>query len=739
MAAPPEGENLPPGTRLGRFRLEALIGRGSFGEVYRAQDDRTGRRVSLKLLSESPMPDAKARREREELALRRVFHPNIPGVVDGGEEQGRLFLALAFVEGRSLRSVLAAGRPPIHRVLAWVRRLAEVLGHCHDRGVVHRDLKPENVLVDEGGDCHLLDFGIAEVEGRSGAGPRAGTPRTMAPEQVRGDGVTPATDAYQLGLLLFELVTGRPAFARKGDAASMLAERSRALQLTDRFGPELVALVAHLTEPDPARRPHDMEAVAAMLPASSFERRGALAVREPALPARAGRAPAPVAVNRGETSPAPVATRSFGPRGLASWVVGGGAGLALALHVSLVELGTVLSGFLLVPVAALYHLHHALHHGYYGTMLASLASALTRAYYHFPATVVVFGGAAMGLLLVGAARAARAARTTRALLDRVGAYWFARVDRAEARVLGWGVTLPVLGFVLPPLLAYDWAVALEEASRSWSGGRPALWTLVGGFLWGGLLAALVTAGPVMLFALGVGTPMMALVGLRLIGPLMQRGGGDLARLMHPEVRGPVLQELAAPGSGHALQGHPEVGHQLLLGALLVYTLSFLHAGLSLPALVVVGGIWLYSLGGVYNRGLERRAALLGEERDLLLGLEDTGQGKARCQAGMGILTARLIDEARKGRWSPPSLGDGRPRLEGPGIEKLVARIPEAQACFRVGNLSLMLADGKLHLFCEQHNLCPTALPEVVDRELSTGGGGTRYDLTEATVLVPDEE
>lgn len=206
-------------TLAGRYAIEEVLGQGGFGVVYRATHLALGQPVALKFLSASWANSAeiRARFQREAFTLARLRHPGIVAVHDFGEVDGCLFLAMELVDGETLASSLPRDRPlPDARVAAVLDQICEVLAVAHAAGVVHRDLKPDNVML-SGGRVKLLDFGLAlTVEPGAARLTRThaiqGTPTYMSPEQCRGRDVGPATDVYALGVMLYELLTGRPPF-----------------------------------------------------------------------------------------------------------------------------------------------------------------------------------------------------------------------------------------------------------------------------------------------------------------------------------------------------------------------------------------------------------------------------------------------------------------------------------------------------------------------------------------------
>ncbi|MGW9044409.1 serine/threonine-protein kinase [Streptomyces lydicus] len=203
----------------GRYRLRDAIGRGAMGEVWRAFDEMLGRPVAMKLLlPHDSDPTASSRFRLEAQTAGRLSHPNVVGILDFGEHEGRLFLVMELVEGDSLARVLTRSGPlPAPRVAPLAAQAADGLAAAHRQGIVHRDIKPANLLLDADGSLKIGDFGIARFLDDPGAaltatGHIVGTSLYLAPERALGRTAGPASDVYSLGCLLYQLLTGVPPF-----------------------------------------------------------------------------------------------------------------------------------------------------------------------------------------------------------------------------------------------------------------------------------------------------------------------------------------------------------------------------------------------------------------------------------------------------------------------------------------------------------------------------------------------
>jgi serine/threonine protein kinase len=231
--------SLAAGTKLGPYEILAPIGAGGMGEVYRAKDPRLGREVAIKVLPESLAQDKDrlARFEAEARAASALNHPNIITIHEIGAAGGTSYIAMEFVDGTSLRDLLASGALPTKKLLDVAVQVAEGLSKAHSAGIVHRDLKPENVMVSKDGFVKLLDFGLAKlfvaptdqathaptaIHQETTPGTVMGTVGYMSPEQASGRPVDFRSDQFALGSILYEMATGQRAF-QKGTGAQTLA------------------------------------------------------------------------------------------------------------------------------------------------------------------------------------------------------------------------------------------------------------------------------------------------------------------------------------------------------------------------------------------------------------------------------------------------------------------------------------------------------------------------------------
>jgi hypothetical protein len=268
---PPHG--FAPGSLIaGRYRLVALLGRGGMGEVYRADDLTLDHPVALKFLPPGvgSDPERLAQFHGELRIARQVSHKNVCRLYDLGEHEGRRFLTMEYVDGEDLASLLRRiGRIPQDKAIDIARQLCAGLAAAHERGVLHRDLKPANVMIDGDGNVRIADFGLAVAAG-GGPASRAGTPQYMAPELLAGGQPSVKTDLYALGLVLFELFTGRRAYDAKTLNELVDLQQSGAISTPSSvvrdLDPAVERVILRCLERDPILRPSSALAVAAALP-----------------------------------------------------------------------------------------------------------------------------------------------------------------------------------------------------------------------------------------------------------------------------------------------------------------------------------------------------------------------------------------------------------------------------------------------------------------------------------------
>ncbi|HEX9732465.1 MAG TPA: protein kinase [Thermoanaerobaculia bacterium] len=285
-----EPSRFAPGTVLAdRYRIVRLLGRGGMGEVYRADDLKLGLRVALKFLSERLERDPLIReRFLDEVRLaRQISHPNVCRVHDLGEVDGHPFLSMEHVDGEDLATRLRRGRPPaFDEALAIARQLCDALAAAHRQGILHRDLKPSNVMLGDDGRALLTDFGLGlrsgEVRHEEGSPAGWGTPSYMAPELHAGYDASVRSDLYALGLLLYELFTGRRAFPLEIPGATKPAVTESARPSPPRrpvppsrwrsgLRPAVEEAILACLAADPCDRPVSVEEVAARLAANARE------------------------------------------------------------------------------------------------------------------------------------------------------------------------------------------------------------------------------------------------------------------------------------------------------------------------------------------------------------------------------------------------------------------------------------------------------------------------------------
>jgi serine/threonine-protein kinase len=283
VARPPQ-----PGDLIAdRFELEELVGTGGMSSVFRARDRQLDRRVAIKILHEhyAEDPEYLERFRREARAVARLSHPNIVTVIDRGDDGGRQFIVFEDVQGENLKELIVrSGGLPVRQALELTLAVADGLAFAHEHGLVHRDVKPQNVLLSREGEVKVTDFGIARslhVEhGVTQTGTVLGTGEYLAPEQASGTTVSPATDVYSLGIVLWELLAGDVPFTGDNFVAVALRHVNEPppslRQRRPDVSPRLEAAIERALAKDPARRFPSMKAFAKELRACLAEPPGAV-------------------------------------------------------------------------------------------------------------------------------------------------------------------------------------------------------------------------------------------------------------------------------------------------------------------------------------------------------------------------------------------------------------------------------------------------------------------------------
>ena len=285
-----DAEHLPIGKQLGPYRIEALLGRGGMGEVYRARDTKLGREVAIKVLPAAFSADADRmhRFQQEACAAGALNHPNILVIHHIDTYEGAPCIVSELLEGETLRQRMRGAMLAQRRVIEYATQIANGLAAAHERGIVHRDLKPDNLFITKDGRVKILDFGIAKLTQPKGnasqtdiptrrvdtdPGVVMGTVGYMSPEQIRGKGVDHHSDIFSFGAILYEMLSGRRAFHGESAADTMsaiLKEDPPDLSDTNqKISPALERLVNHCLEKNPEERFHSASDLAFALEALS--------------------------------------------------------------------------------------------------------------------------------------------------------------------------------------------------------------------------------------------------------------------------------------------------------------------------------------------------------------------------------------------------------------------------------------------------------------------------------------
>ena len=263
-----------PGTKVAdRYRIVSLLGKGGMGEVYRADDLKLGQTVALKFLPNQLAQDEKRLEYfHEEVRLtRQISHPNVCRVYDIGEVDGHYFLSMEYIDGEDLKALLRRiGRVPTDKGVQIAQQLCAGLAAAHEKGVLHRDLKPANIMIDGRGQVRITDFGLAKLASQGQRGEVVGTPAYMAPEQLLRGETTTRSDLYSLGLILYEMFTGK-AVNKSGSIQELLQQQedsspSKPSRIVEDLEPIVERVILRCLKREAHERPASALAVAAALP-----------------------------------------------------------------------------------------------------------------------------------------------------------------------------------------------------------------------------------------------------------------------------------------------------------------------------------------------------------------------------------------------------------------------------------------------------------------------------------------
>jgi eukaryotic-like serine/threonine-protein kinase len=337
----------------GRYRLEAVLGRGGMATVWRGVDERLGRPVAVKLLDRADTADAAMlqRFDREARTAGGLTHPNIVAVYDVGSDNGVPYLVMELIDGTSVAALLAGGPLPVDQTVDIARQICDALAMTHAQGVVHRDIKPANILLTTAGTVKVCDFGIARLAHQQLAdltGPHTaiGTSAYMAPEQAGGAAVDARTDLYALGCVMYAMLTGHPPFTGENPLTVLWQHQHQPVPSVAYLRPDtpadLDALIARLLAKNPADRPATATEVRDRLTARAEREPAAAAQPTRALPSVSQTRTLPV-LDHGEGPAATVGSRSrLGRAGIAAVALGVAilAAVTLALLIAFQRPGT---------------------------------------------------------------------------------------------------------------------------------------------------------------------------------------------------------------------------------------------------------------------------------------------------------------------------------------------------------------------------------------------------------------
>jgi serine/threonine protein kinase len=348
-------DNLQPGQMLGAYRIINKIGQGGMASVYKAYQPSMDRNVAIKVLPSqlAESQEFTARFQQEARIIARLEHPHILPVFDYGESDGVTYFVMRYLEAGTLKNKMEASPLSWNEIDRLFTQLAEALGYAHSHGVVHRDLKPANALVDEQGNLFLTDFGIAKL--LESASPRLtqtdaimGTPAYISPEQAKALPVDKRSDIYSLGIILYEMVTGRVPFVADTPLAVILKHVSDPLPLPSVIKSDIPESIERVILKSLAKEPEDRYSSAAEFLNAwkrALEEKDIVRRAPERIPTPASRAGMPLGQTQGRPASAPKASPKSGS--ITGWIIGCAAGACLLLSVA--GIAIFASGSLLSP------------------------------------------------------------------------------------------------------------------------------------------------------------------------------------------------------------------------------------------------------------------------------------------------------------------------------------------------------------------------------------------------------
>ncbi|HEX2911131.1 MAG TPA: serine/threonine-protein kinase, partial [Chloroflexia bacterium] len=238
---------LEKGRKVGQFEIVGILGKGGMASVYRAYQPNLEREVAIKVMADNYASDTTfvERFRREARSIARLRHPNILTVYDAGEDNGLLYIAMELIDGPTLKEEMH-GRPlPVDKAIKYISQVASALDYANRMGIIHRDVKPTNVLIDQGERAVLSDFGIAKLAEQAAGnqltstGTGVGTPDYMSPEQALGEELDARSDQYSLGVMLYELLTGRTPYTGDTPIAVVMGHVSKPLPSARQLNPQI--------------------------------------------------------------------------------------------------------------------------------------------------------------------------------------------------------------------------------------------------------------------------------------------------------------------------------------------------------------------------------------------------------------------------------------------------------------------------------------------------------------------